>query len=66
MNDDLLLVGDVARQLSVSVRTVWRWIREGRLPRPIYIAGKPRWRQGEVEAHIRSLVYGTSDAKQEI
>jgi predicted DNA-binding transcriptional regulator AlpA len=44
MTEQLLSVKAVAGLLSVHPKTVWRWVKEGRLPPPIYIASKlPRW-----------------------
>ena len=44
MTDKLLSVKAVADLLSVHPQTVWKWVRQGRLPKPIYISRKlPRW-----------------------
>jgi predicted DNA-binding transcriptional regulator AlpA len=44
MIEQLLSVKAVAGLLSVHPKTVWRWVKEGRLQPPIYIASKlPRW-----------------------
>jgi excisionase family DNA binding protein len=53
---DLLTVQDVARRLSVSVRTVWRWLAGGHLPAPVRL--RPyctRWRARDVEGFIAAL-----------
>ena len=52
---DLLTVNDVARKLSISQRTVWRWLAMGRLPEPIrYSATCIRWRAADIQRHIDS------------
>ena len=39
-----LTAREVARLLRVSVRTVWRWVRQGRLPLPVrFTRNSPRW-----------------------
>ena len=44
MTEQLLSVKAVAGLLSVHPKTVWRWVREGRLQPPIYITDRlPRW-----------------------
>ena len=43
--DMLLTVKDVAELLSVARRTVWRWSRLGKLPRPLKLSPRAvRWR----------------------
>lgn len=32
MPEELLTTNDVARNLRVSTHTVWRWVKEGKLP----------------------------------
>lgn len=54
VHGQLLRATDVARLLSVSVRTVWRLRDSGELPRPVRI---PRnlicWRKADVEKYVR-------------
>lgn len=40
----LLTAKDIAREFQVSIRTVRRWQRAGRLPNPVRIGGTLRWR----------------------
>ena len=43
--EQLFTVTTIAERLSVHPKTIWRWVREGRFPQPIYIAPRlPRWR----------------------
>lgn len=42
----LVPVQVVAAHESVSVNTVWRWVRQGVLPAPKKIAGSTRWTVG--------------------
>jgi prophage regulatory protein len=50
---DLLTVNDVARRLKVGVRTVWRWLAQGRLPQPLrFTALCVRWRIADLNRFI--------------
>jgi predicted DNA-binding transcriptional regulator AlpA len=53
---DLLTVNDVARQLKVAVRTVWRWLALGRLPQPLRFSSVSiRWRRADINQFIAAL-----------
>lgn len=44
-----LTVAEVARRLSVSVDTIYRWKRDGNFPKPVKLsAGCVRWRLSDV------------------
>ncbi len=46
----MLTVKQVARRLQVSVRSIWRRVRSGRLPRPLYPYPRvPRWPREAIE-----------------
>lgn len=50
-DDVLLTVREVAAMLRCGISTTWRDARNGRLPRPLYVAPKlPRWRLGDLKA----------------
>ena len=50
---DLLTVRDVAFRLNISVSTVWRWVRLGRLPPPCHFSTRlVRWRAEDLKACI--------------
>lgn len=41
----------LARYFSVSRATIWRWSKEGRLPKPKKLApGTTRWRMADIQA----------------
>lgn len=49
-------VKTLADYLGVSINTVWRWSRTGRLPAPIKIGpNSTRWRVGDVRAALAAL-----------
>ncbi len=48
----LLTAKAIAKMLSTSVRSVWRYRSAGRLPETIKIAGAIRWRQQDIEQWI--------------
>jgi len=39
---------DICSQYGVTTMTVWRWVRDGRLPQPEKINGQNYW-SGDVE-----------------
>lgn len=56
MLPDLLTVRDVARRLSISERTVWRWTALGLLPPPVHPhARSTRWRAADIELYLEQL-----------
>jgi prophage regulatory protein len=55
-NLGLLTVGDVARRLRISRRTVWRWSAAGRLPAPLRLGPQcTRWRAAEIQRYVDAL-----------
>lgn len=51
--DPLLNVRGVASYLGRGVSTVWKDVREGRLPKPVYLSPRaPRWRLSALDAAI--------------
>lgn len=50
----------VAKRLSTSVRTVWRYKSAGRLPETVTIGGSIRWIDSEISAWISA---GAPDRK---
>lgn len=48
-------VKDLAARYSVTVRTIWRLVSEGRLPQPVKIGGATRWREADIAAHDAAL-----------
>lgn len=52
---DSALIRDrgVAAVLSISRNSVWRWCREGRLPRPVKIGARTTgWKVGAIRAFL--------------
>ncbi|HEY7310072.1 MAG TPA: helix-turn-helix domain-containing protein [Gemmataceae bacterium] len=53
---DLLTARDVARRLSISLRTVWRWTALGLLPPPVHPHSRStRWRAADIERYLARL-----------
>ncbi len=50
----LLSIRDVARTLSISVRTLETLLAEGKLPSPIWVGGQRRWHPDTIAAFLRS------------
>jgi prophage regulatory protein len=40
----------VADRYSSSRSTIWRWLSEGHLPKPIKLNGSTRWKLSDLEA----------------
>lgn len=45
----LLDVEEVAAMLDISMRSVWRRVSEGLMPKPIRLGTSVRWRRSEIE-----------------
>lgn len=53
---DLLTSHQVARQLSFSVRTLWRLVRAGKFPQPVrYNRKLVRWKSADVARYVAEL-----------
>ena len=58
--DDLLSRKEIAARVNAHIKTVARWIKEGRLPPPDFeIEGFRRWRRDTIDAWI--LLRGRSE-----
>ncbi len=54
--DMLLTVKDVAELLAVAPRTVFRWSRQRKLPRPVKLSPRAvRWRASAIQAYLDRL-----------
>jgi excisionase family DNA binding protein len=56
---DYLTPAEAARLLRVSVNTVARWAREGKLPFARTLGGHRRFERNRVEALCRELEHGS-------
>lgn len=53
LQSSFLRAPDVARQLGISVPTVWRWARLGVLPKPVRLGpGVTAWAVGDIDAWL--------------
>ena len=53
---DLLTAQEVARRLSIGVRTLYRMAGSGVVPRPVRFNRKLiRWRAADIERYLREL-----------
>lgn len=48
----LLAAKELAELLSISIRSVWRFKAEEKIPKPLAISGCIRWRLSDVERWI--------------
>ena len=51
----LLRVNQVAEMLGIGRSTVWRWVKEGKMPKPIKWQGVTAWRVKDLEEFIDGL-----------
>lgn len=51
-NTQLLTAKALAKTLSTSVRSIWRYKSSGQLPENVKIAGVIRWRQQDIDQWI--------------
>ena len=51
-NTQLLTAKALAKILSTSVRSIWRYRSSGRLPKIVKISGAIRWRQSDIDEWI--------------
>jgi excisionase family DNA binding protein len=53
---ELLSSRQVAKRLSMSTRTLWRLVAEGKFPQPIrYNRKLVRWRSDDVDRYVEGL-----------
>lgn len=55
----LLTVDDVARLLSISVRSVWRLVSRAELPQPLSLGGSKRWHRDAVAQAVAAKLPST-------
>ncbi|QSR35217.1 AlpA family transcriptional regulator [Marinobacterium iners] len=48
----------LATRYDVSRATIWRWVREGHLPKPFKINGSTRWSSDDLEKWEEKEVVG--------
>lgn len=52
--DELIDVRQLAKMLRISVRTLWRLVRNQKAPSPIKLSGCTRWQKSVVVKWIRA------------
>jgi excisionase family DNA binding protein len=56
LSERLLTIQEVAKLYNVAVRTLRRWITEGRIPQPMHINQRVlRWKASEIQRHLENL-----------
>ncbi len=43
----------LAEELAISKRTLWRWLASGKIPRPVIDGKVKRWCRDEIRAWVR-------------
>jgi predicted DNA-binding transcriptional regulator AlpA len=55
-----LTLADLIEIYCVSKRTIWRWVAEGRIPRPYAVSRRiRRWKANEIQQHLDGLPRAT-------
>ena len=54
---------DVAKRYGVTRTTVYRWVKEGRIPEPVDIAGTPLWKISDLDRFEQELSSDDSNHK---
>jgi hypothetical protein len=63
-SDDAVTINGVAAMFEVSLVSVWRMVKEGRLPRPFYPRPRcPRWSRRELRDARERLRMTPNEAK---
>jgi len=47
-------VRDIADDFNCSTSTIWRWVADGKFPKPFKIGGLTIWDDGEIDSMIDS------------
>jgi predicted DNA-binding transcriptional regulator AlpA len=47
------------RETPLSPATIWRWVKDGRLPTPIPVGGNKRWRRSECLKILDAMIAAT-------
>jgi predicted DNA-binding transcriptional regulator AlpA len=55
-NSALVRLPTLQRLFSVSAPTIWRWAKNGELPKPLRVGGITCWRVGDLRAKLNSLI----------
>lgn len=54
-------IKEVSERYGVAPKSIWRWIREGRFPKPLKLSPKTaRWREVDLKAYEESLEKNSS------
>ena len=52
--DPLLTDKEIARIFGCGRSTIWRWVSDGTMPKPLKIGGMSRWRKSAIDALIEN------------
>lgn len=49
-------IKEVSKRYGVAPKSIWRWVREDRFPKPLKLSSKiARWREADLQAYEESL-----------
>lgn len=57
MNEQLIRLPDVMAKVGIKRSTVWQFVKDGKLPKPIKLSAKITvWRASEIDAYIAEKI----------
>jgi excisionase family DNA binding protein len=59
LSPDLMTVKQVAHQLHVSPRTIWRYVARKQFPAPLRLSrARVRWRRDDIHTYLERMIDG--------
>ena len=56
MEDKLLRLPEVMKRTGLARSTVWKWVSDGKLPKPIKLSRRVTvWKSSELDRYIKEL-----------
>ena len=55
LTDKLLSRKEVCKFVGVSQQTIWRWVKDGRFPKPLKTVRRVVWKEADLQAWIDNL-----------
>jgi predicted DNA-binding transcriptional regulator AlpA len=65
METRFLRKAQVAGRYGINVRSLERWLKDGRLPSPMYRGRIPLWRESDLDAADRAAMAAPARPKRE-
>ncbi len=63
LNDRLVTAKFIADRYSIHTRTIWVWVKENRLPKPMYRGNTRYWRASQIAEYEKRDFAAQNDGK---